>query len=78
MNRTRLIALLGATLCAGLLPIASSAAPANRAQRQQPVRVRQEVRRDDPAARERERRHREIENARRRIQQQKPDKQDRK
>ena len=44
MNRTRWIAILGTTLCAGLLPIASSAATVSRREHNQQVRVRQGVR----------------------------------
>ena len=44
MNRTRLVAILGTTLCAGLLPIASSAQAINQRQHREQVRIHQGVR----------------------------------
>jgi hypothetical protein len=44
MNKTRWVAILGTTLCAGLLPIASSAANINQRQHREQVRIRQGVR----------------------------------
>lgn len=44
MNKTRLVAILGTTLCAGLLPIASSAQAINQRQQREQVRIRQGVR----------------------------------
>ena len=44
MNKTRLVAILGTTLCVGLLPIASSAQTLNQQQRREQVRIHQGVR----------------------------------
>lgn len=44
MNKTRWVAILGATLCAGLLPITSSAANINQRQHQEQLRIRQGIR----------------------------------
>ena len=44
MNKIRLVAILGTTLCAGLLPIASSAQAINQRQRHEQVRIHQGVR----------------------------------
>jgi len=44
MSKGRWIAILGATLCAGLLPITSSAAGVNQRQQREQVRIRQGVR----------------------------------
>ena len=44
MNKVRLVAILGTTLCAGLLPIASSAQAINQRQQREQVRIRQGVR----------------------------------
>ena len=44
MNKTKLVAVLGTTLCAGLLPIASSAATINGREHQEQVRIHQGIR----------------------------------
>jgi len=44
MNRARLAAILGTTLCAGLLPIAASAATVNGREHNEQVRIHQGIR----------------------------------
>ena len=44
MNKAKWVAILGTTLCAGLLPITSSAATLNRRQHNEQVRIHQGIR----------------------------------